>query len=133
MYKVLFYRDRQGNSDVVDYLDTLKASGLTSKTERVNRTKILAYIGALEQYGTRIGMPIVRASHAINLPKDCETACPRSRRQKGALRAGSSPPRTVAVLPPYSSRSQARRSLGSPLGCRPSCNAVFCQRRDWAS
>ena len=60
MYTAVFYRDRHGNSEVVDYLDALKASGLTSKTARVNRTKILAHIGALEQYGTRVGMPIVR-------------------------------------------------------------------------
>jgi phage-related protein len=60
MYTVLFYRDEYGNSEVVDYLDALKVSGLTSKTDHVNRTKVLAYIGALEQHGTRIGMPFVR-------------------------------------------------------------------------
>jgi phage-related protein len=60
MYTAVFYRDRHGNSEVVDYLDALKVSGLTSKTDRINRTKILAYIGALEQHGTRIGMPFVK-------------------------------------------------------------------------
>ena len=34
--------------------------GETSKYDRVNRNKILAYIGALEQYGTRIGKPIMK-------------------------------------------------------------------------
>ncbi|MDR2196772.1 MAG: type II toxin-antitoxin system RelE/ParE family toxin [Coriobacteriales bacterium] len=60
MYTALFYYDKNGNSEIVDYLDALKVSGMTSKTARINRTKILAYIGALEQHGTRIGMPIVR-------------------------------------------------------------------------
>lgn len=32
----------------------------TSKTDRINRTKILSYIQALAQYGTRIGQPTVK-------------------------------------------------------------------------
>jgi phage-related protein len=60
MYTVVFYYDKSGKSGIVDYLDALKVSGQTSKTDRVNRTKILAYIGALEQHGTRVGMPFVR-------------------------------------------------------------------------
>ncbi len=60
MYQVMFYRDRKGNSAIVDYLDALQERGETSKTDRINRDKILAYIGALEQYGTRIGQPVVK-------------------------------------------------------------------------
>ena len=60
MYKVKFYRDKNGESEIVDYLDELKQRGLTSKTDRINRDKILAYMAALEQYGTRIGEPIVK-------------------------------------------------------------------------
>ena len=60
MYEVKFYRDRNGKSEIVEYLDSLKEKSATSKTERVNRSKILAYIGALEQYGTRVGQPIVK-------------------------------------------------------------------------
>ena len=60
MYDVKFYRDRNGKSEIVKYLDDLKEKGKTSKNERVNRDKILAYIGALEQYGTRIGLPVVK-------------------------------------------------------------------------
>jgi len=55
MYEVKFYRDKSGKSEIVEYLDDLKEKGKTSKNERVNRDKILAYIGALEQYGTRMG------------------------------------------------------------------------------
>ena len=60
MYKVWFYRDKNGKSEIVEYLDNLKERGETSKTDRISRDKILAYIGALEQYGTRIGEPIVK-------------------------------------------------------------------------
>jgi phage-related protein len=57
---VEFYRNKSGKSDIVEYLDELKKKGETSKNERINRDKILAYIIALEQYGTRIGQPIVK-------------------------------------------------------------------------
>ena len=60
MYEAKFYRDKNGKSEIVEYLDELKKKGETSKNERVNRDKILAYIGALEQFGTRIGQPIVK-------------------------------------------------------------------------
>ena len=60
MYEVEFYRDENGKSEIVEYLDELKAKGETSKRERVNRDKILAYMLALSQYGTRIGQPIVK-------------------------------------------------------------------------
>ena len=60
MYEVKFYRDKKGKSEIVEYLDELKVNGETSKNKRVNRDKILAYIGALEKYGTRIGQPVVK-------------------------------------------------------------------------
>ncbi|MCL2215712.1 MAG: type II toxin-antitoxin system RelE/ParE family toxin [Defluviitaleaceae bacterium] len=60
MYTVKFYRDKNGKSEIVEYLDELKKRGTSSKTDRINRDKILAYIGSLEKYGTRIGEPIVK-------------------------------------------------------------------------
>jgi len=60
MFKVKFYRNQEEKSEIVEYLDELKEKGKTSKNERANRDKILAYIGALEQYGTRIGQPVVK-------------------------------------------------------------------------
>ena len=60
MYEVEFYEDKNGKSEIVEYLDDLKAKGAANKNERVNRDKILAYIVALKQYGTRIGQPIER-------------------------------------------------------------------------
>jgi phage-related protein len=60
MYEAKFYRDKNGVSEIINYLDGLKHKGLTSKTDRINRAKILSYIGALEEYGTRIGQPVVK-------------------------------------------------------------------------
>jgi phage-related protein len=60
MYEVEFYSDRSGKSEIVEYLDELKSRGETSKSERINRDKILAYIIALKQYGTRVGQPVVK-------------------------------------------------------------------------
>jgi phage-related protein len=60
MYEVEFYRDKNDKSEIVEYLDSLKESGEANKNERVNRDKILAYIIALKEYGTRIGQPVVK-------------------------------------------------------------------------
>lgn len=60
MYEVKFYHDRNGKSEIVDYLDGLSEKSETSKTDRINRNKILAYIGALEKFGTCIGEPMVK-------------------------------------------------------------------------
>ena len=60
MYEVDFYYDKNGKCEIVELLDSLKEKGETSKSERINRDKILAYILALKQYGTRIGQPIVK-------------------------------------------------------------------------
>jgi phage-related protein len=60
MYEVEFYRDKSDKSEIVEYLDNLKEKGKTSKNERVNRDKILAYIIALKEYGTRMGQPAVK-------------------------------------------------------------------------
>ena len=60
MYRVRFYRDASDKSEILDYLDALQKRAATSKTDRINRDKILTYIGALEQYGTRMGQPMVK-------------------------------------------------------------------------
>lgn len=57
MFELIFYRDKNGVSDIVDLLDRLKEEGETSKTARINRQKILAYMKALSEHGTRLGKP----------------------------------------------------------------------------
>lgn len=60
MYEVIFYYDNKGCSELVDYLDTLQLKAKSSKSDKICRNKILTYIGALEKYGTRMGMPYVK-------------------------------------------------------------------------
>ena len=60
MYEIIFYTDKNGNSEIVDYLDRLKKESETSKAARINREKILAYISVLAECGTRIGAPYVK-------------------------------------------------------------------------
>ena len=60
MYDIIFYHSRNGESEIEQYLDELAKKAETSKTDRINRTKILSYLYALSQYGTQIGQPAVK-------------------------------------------------------------------------
>ena len=60
MYEVVFYKDKQGNDKIRDYIYELKQKGQTSKHDRIQVVKILAYIKALQEYGTRVGAPTVK-------------------------------------------------------------------------
>lgn len=60
MFEIIFYKDKSGKSEIIDYLDELKEKSKTNKYARSNREKILAYMAALAEYGTRIGKPIVK-------------------------------------------------------------------------
>ena len=45
MHRIIFYKDRQGNSQIIDYMRELKASG--SKDSRIKLKKIREYVKAL--------------------------------------------------------------------------------------
>ena len=60
MFEVDFYEDRHGNQPVKEVLVALRDKANTSKNERIQYHKILAYIRALESYGTRVGEPVVK-------------------------------------------------------------------------
>ncbi len=60
MFDIIFYRDASGKSKIVDYLDELQEKAKTDKNARINREKILSYMAALAEYGTRVGKPIVK-------------------------------------------------------------------------
>jgi len=60
MYKVVFYDDERGESDVENFLIDLKKRSKNNKNARINLRKVAAYIDALEEYGTRIGEPITK-------------------------------------------------------------------------
>lgn len=60
MFELIFYKDKNGNSNIVNYLDDLQKKSKTDKNARVNREKILSYMAALAEFGTRIGEPFVK-------------------------------------------------------------------------
>ena len=60
MFELEFYEDRRGVVEIADFLDELQEKAKTSKDARINRRKILAYMAALQEYGTRLGEPFVK-------------------------------------------------------------------------
>ena len=60
MYDIEYYFDKNGYSAISDYFADLAKKSIYSKTIRIQKNKIFAYIKALKEYGTRIGNPIVK-------------------------------------------------------------------------
>ena len=60
MFEIVFYRDKDGKSEIAELLDELKLKSETDKSARINREKIMTYIEALTRYGTRMGKPFVK-------------------------------------------------------------------------
>ena len=60
MFELEFYEDERGHSDVREFIEELEAKASTSKDARINRNKVVAYLDALEEMGTRVGMPVTR-------------------------------------------------------------------------
>ncbi len=60
MFEIVFYKDKDGRSEIGEFLDELKKKSETDKNARINRDKIMTYIEALTIYGTRIGKPVVK-------------------------------------------------------------------------
>lgn len=58
MHKIFFYRDRNGNEPVFEYLKELTAK--TDKNSRINANKINDYIEILRMYGTQAGEPYIK-------------------------------------------------------------------------
>lgn len=58
MYKIVFYRDKNGVEPVYEYLRKLR--GKQSKDFRIKLNKIQDYIEILAQYGTMAGEPYVK-------------------------------------------------------------------------
>lgn len=57
MYKIEFYEDKNGKSDVADFIKNLDEKAATSKASRINFNKIVAYMDMLEEMGTRFANP----------------------------------------------------------------------------
>ena len=60
MYKVVFYKDRNGKEHLKDYIYDLVKKGKSNKNERIQAEKILASIKLLAIYGVKVGMPKVK-------------------------------------------------------------------------
>lgn len=58
MYKIYFYKDKNGREPVKEYL--LELASKKTKDSRIKLTKINDYINALSQYGTKVGEPYVK-------------------------------------------------------------------------
>jgi Phage-related protein len=60
MYEILFYEDKNGNSDIIDFIRELNERSLKDKNCRINLNKIIAYFDLLEEMGTRVGEPVTK-------------------------------------------------------------------------
>ena len=58
MYSIEFYKDKDGNEPVKEYISSLARKN--DKDSRVNLNKIRDYIKTLSEYGTRAGEPYVK-------------------------------------------------------------------------
>lgn len=60
MYEIEFYEDKNGKSEITDYIKELNAKADTSKECRINFNKIVAYMDMLGELGTRVGEPVTK-------------------------------------------------------------------------
>ena len=58
MHKIYFYKDKNGNEPVAEYIADLAQKN--DKNSRIKLNKIRDYIKALSEYGTRAGEPYVK-------------------------------------------------------------------------
>ncbi len=60
MYEIEFYEDKNGTSEIVNFIKELNIKAVTSKECRINFNKIVAYMDMLEELGTRVGEPVTK-------------------------------------------------------------------------
>lgn len=60
MFEIVFYHRKNQKSEIEEYLDQLSQKSKKDKTNRILKTKILTYLNALSEYGTRLGSPKVK-------------------------------------------------------------------------
>ena len=60
MYDIIFYKDRRGKEPVREIIEGLRARSATDKDSRIRFAKIMAYVGKLAEYGTRMGEPFIK-------------------------------------------------------------------------
>lgn len=52
MYKIIFYKDERGKSEIQEYLKELQ--NRKDKNSRIKANKIISYINMLSKYGTKL-------------------------------------------------------------------------------
>ena len=60
MFKVIFYEDIKGYSDVKSFTKQLREDSIKDKNARINFNKTVAYIDILQEMGTRVGEPVTK-------------------------------------------------------------------------
>lgn len=58
MYSIKFYRDKDGNEPILEYLNQLRKQN--DKDGRINLNKINDYLEALRIHGTYLGKPYIK-------------------------------------------------------------------------
>ena len=59
MYKIIFYQNQNGESEVENYINTLRKQ-VNNKDNRVKLNKIIAYMNLLSEQGLEIGSPYIK-------------------------------------------------------------------------
>ena len=59
MYKIIFYKDKNGSSELLDYIKTLNSKS-NIKDCRIKLNKIYAYLNKLSEQGISIGEPFIK-------------------------------------------------------------------------
>ena len=60
MFKISFYKDKNGNEPVKEYINSLQAASSTSKDSRIKLKKIVEYIDVLARNGSIAGVPYIK-------------------------------------------------------------------------
>ena len=60
MFKVIFYEDIKGYSDVKSFIKQLREDSIKDKNARINFNKTVAYIDIIQEMGTRVGEPVTK-------------------------------------------------------------------------
>ena len=61
MYRIVFYKDERGRSEIKEYLDELQSK--KDKDSRIKVNKIIAYINELSKNGIKMGDTYIKHLH----------------------------------------------------------------------
>ncbi len=60
MYEIIFYQDVKGDSELLQWIETLNSRAAKSKDDRIMLKQLRFNINILEKLGTRAGTPFVK-------------------------------------------------------------------------